>query len=101
MTVKEKLYAGENLTEDELKYLAWGDTSEFEIVDTIYGENDRWTRGVSTILQTAEGDLWELLWDEGLTEMQPDEFYYQPYRVVRKERVVTEVYYEKMEKDKE
>lgn len=33
----------------------------------------------------------------GLTEYQENEFYDQPYRVVKKTRVITETYYETLE----
>ena len=42
-------------------------------------------------------DLWAVPWHRGLTECQEDEFWDQPYRVVKKTRTITETYYETLE----
>ena len=56
-------------------------------VDRSYSDNRRWTRGVSSILELC-GHLFELDWDEGLTEYQDDVFFDQPYEVVKEEKQV-------------
>lgn len=53
---------------------------------------------METIIQVGN-DLWAILWNRGLTECQENEFWEQPYRVERKKRVVTQVYYEKISED--
>ena len=65
---------------------------EYKIEQT-YGDNLRWSREVKTICQL--GDRYFCLnWNQGLTEMQEDEYDYQPYEVERhtyeKTIVVTE-----------
>lgn len=57
-------------------------------VDRSYGDNRRWTRSVSSILELC-GHLFELDWDEGLTEYQDDVFFDLPYEVVKEEKQVT------------
>lgn len=103
MTIIEKIYAGENLSEEELEYLATGfcwddelESGDYEEIDEVEGDSGRWTQSVETIISVG-GVLWCIPWKKGLTEMQENEFYWQPYRVIRKERIVTEVYYEKIE----
>lgn len=105
MTIIEKMYAGEELSEKELCYLATGysrycDTKpgEYEEIDLVEGDCGRWTQDMETIIQVGN-DLWAIPWDRGLTECQENEFWEQPYRVERKERVVTQVYYEKISED--
>ena len=75
-----KIDAGENLTEREL--------DEFHLCgnDIEYGENRRWTRTVTTEVE-YQGRFFIIIWEEGLTENQENEFYNQPYEVEK----VTEV----------
>lgn len=98
MNIIEKLYAGKNLDEYELKCLAYGDCDlgEYEWVDEIEYESDRWTQSMETIFKVGD-DLWAIPWERGLTECQENEFYNQPYRVIKKTRVITETYYEALE----
>lgn len=112
MTIIEKMYAGEKLDEEELRYLAvgfaWGlktEPGEYEVVDEVEGDSDGSTQKMETIIKTGD-DLWCVPWEQGLEEYRwddelpgytEDEFCKQPYKVERKERLVTEVYYEKME----
>lgn len=103
MTIIEKLYAGEKLSEAELKAIVWGGyrycntpLGDYEFVDEVEGGRGRWTQRVQTIIR-IEQDLWCVPWASGLTEEQENMFYEQPYKVQRKERVVTEVYYEPIE----
>lgn len=105
MTIIEKMYAGEELSEKELRYLATGcsrycdtEPGEYEEIDQIEGDSGRWTQSMDTIIRVGD-DLWCIPWESGITECQENEFYQQPYRVERKERVVTQVYYEKISED--
>ena len=59
-------------------------------VDRSYGDNRRWTREVSSILKLC-GHLFELDWDEGLTEYQDDVFLDLPYEVVKEEKQVSQL----------
>lgn len=100
MTIIEKMYAGEKLSEAELRCLATGwsrrdllEIGEHKVVAEIEGDSGRWTKSMTTIIQVEE-DLWAIDWEQGLTEYQENEFWEQPYRVERKERVETIVYYE-------
>lgn len=80
-----KLRSGEKLNEHELRYLTYNGIK----VDEIEGDEGRWSKGVSSIIQIGD-DLWCIEWERGLTECQEDEFYTQPYRVNRVEKVVTQ-----------
>ncbi|MDD5022211.1 MAG: hypothetical protein PHR82_08820 [Endomicrobiaceae bacterium] len=83
-----KIDAKENLTEKELSEVVFG----YE-VDTEYGDNRRWTRTVTTIVELL-GRFFSIDWEEGLTESQENEFYNQPVEVKKntyeKTIVVTE-----------
>lgn len=65
----------EELTERELLDMAYGFDIENE-----YGENRRWSRWVKTICKLNDR-YFSIEWDQGLTEMQPDECYDQPIEV--------------------
>ena len=82
-----RLKSGEKLSEIELKTLVYDGIE----VDEIKGYSGRWTQDVQTIID-IDGELWAIDWDRGLTECQENEFYNQPYRVVKREKqiVVTE-----------
>ena len=102
MTIIQKMYAEEQLTEAELRALATGiawrcdtEVGEYEEVDIIAGDAGRWTQRMDTIIKVGD-DLWCIPWQQGLTERQNNEFCKQPYRVERKEKVETVVYYEKI-----
>lgn len=71
----EKIDKGEDLTETELNTLV----CEFG-VDSEYGDNRRWSRTVTTIVELC-GRHFSIDWEEGLTECQIDEFYNQPVEV--------------------
>lgn len=71
--------AGEELSEKVLQDLAY-----YQSIEDTYGENRRWSRWVRSIID-LNGRYFAIEWDEGLTEMQPDEFYEQPYEVELKE----------------
>lgn len=75
----EKIDKGELLTESEIRSLVW----ESEEVDRGYGENRRWTRSVTSIVNLC-GRYFAIPWEEGLTECQENEYYYQPYEVEKK-----------------
>lgn len=78
----KKIDSGERLTEAELQKLVW----EFEDVEfREYDDNGRWSRGTRSILLLC-GRFFEIYWQEGLTEMQDNEFYNQPYEVIKNER---------------
>lgn len=76
----KKIDNGELLTSDELKELVF-DGKE---IDKEYGENRRWSRSVVSIIEICER-YFSILWDEGLTEIQENEFYEQPVEVEKKE----------------
>ena len=98
MTIIEKMYTGEKLSEFELRCLIVEDgydeieLGKYEVVEVIEGEHNRWTQDMDTIIKVGK-DYWCIPWQAGLTEFQDNEYLYQPYRVERRERVVTESYY--------
>ena len=82
---------GEKFTEEELSDLRW----EFVEVDTQYGENHRWNRPATTIFR-VEDRLFALDWWQGLTEMQENEFYDQPYEVKEVKKMIEITKYERI-----
>ena len=82
----EKIEKGEKLTEEELKTLVF----ECNEVFKKKGENRRWSRRVESIIELC-GRYFAVVWDEGLTEYQDNEFYDQPYEVEEKtyEKTIT------------
>ena len=91
--LEEKIYNGEHLTEQELM-----DAAECcEEVCTTYGENRRWTRSARTIIKVKD-KLFCIEWEQGLTEIQENEYYNQPYEVEEKTRVIEKKYYVRKEK---
>lgn len=75
----EDLQNGENLREDDLRYLVWN----YEI-DRENGENRRWSRTVTSIVEIG-GKTYSIDWEEGLTECQENRFYDQPIEVRKHE----------------
>lgn len=94
--ILNKIDSGENLDESELRNLRW----EFNVVETQHGENRRWSRSVRSILEIG-GRYFALDWDEGLTEMQENEFYNQPIEVEKKEytKTITVTEWNEIKKD--
>lgn len=86
-----KYDTGEKFTEEELSDLRW----EFVEVDTQYGENHRWNRPATTIFK-VEDRLFALDWWQGLTEMQENEFYDQPYEVKEVKKMIEITKYERI-----
>ena len=90
--IMEKFLNGEKLTEEDRYNLVWGslDDEGYEYVDQIDGSAGRWMRKMQTIFK-YNGEYWAIDWRSGLTECQENEYPSNPYRVERKERVVTVV----------
>lgn len=90
--VMEKFLNGEKLTEEDRYNLVWGslDDEGYEYVDQIDGSAGRWMRKMQTVFK-YNGEYWAIDWRSGLTELQENEYSSNPYRVERKERVVTVV----------
>lgn len=78
------------LYDTECAKLAWGDYG-FKIVEEIEGDSHRWTQDVTTIFKVGDRHF-AIDWDRGLTELQDNYYYNQPYEVVKQEKqiVVTE-----------
>lgn len=72
-----KILNGENLTEGELEMLVW----DYE-VERDEGDHGRWTMGVTSIVKLCDR-YFALNWRAGLTEYQENEFYDQPYEVIK------------------
>ena len=90
--VMEKFLNGEKLIEEDRANLAWGDIDDegYEYVDQIGGSSGGWTQKIQTVFK-YNGEYWAIDWRSGLTERQENEYPSNPYRVERKERVVTVV----------
>ena len=78
-----KLKSGEKLSEREIKTLVYDGIE----VDEVEGSSGRWTQHIKTIID-IDGELWAIDWNRGLTECQENEFYDQPYRVVKREKQI-------------
>ena len=75
----EKIENGEELTEGELSDLVWD--YEFERKDIDKG---RWVTYVKTIVKLCDR-YFAIEWEEGLTELQENGFFEQPYEVKKVE----------------
>ena len=82
--MKEKDFYAAIVNKKDLSEREFCDLLDYE-VDRSYGDNGRWTREVSSILELC-GHLFELDWGEGLTEYQDDVFLEPPYEVVKGEK---------------
>lgn len=80
----KKIDNKEILSEKEIKVLVH---DNFE-VDEIEGEEHRWYRIVSTIIE-RDNRYFRIDWHRGLTEYQENEYPNQPYEVEPKEKVIT------------
>lgn len=80
----EKIHNKVKLSESELRELVCNS------IEDIYGENRRWCRGVTSIIQLGD-EFYALNWDQGLTECQENSYYEQPYRVEQRtyEKTIT------------
>ena len=76
----------ERLTKKEIKELIWN--YEYERIE---GKNRRWSRWVDVIIKLKDR-YFKIAFDEGLTEMQPDEYYtdIEEVKPVEKTIVITE-----------
>ena len=78
----DKIDAGIDLTEKELKELVFDYSfTEFE------GDRGRWSVHTQSII-FINNRHFAIDWQKGLTEMQENEFYNQPYAVKKVERMV-------------
>lgn len=99
--LKNKTFTEEELQELIQDYLFTnqGDKIEYEIVDTIYDDElNRWSRNAQTIIK-YKNKYYSILWEEGLTEYQDNEFYEQPYEVIKKTKVIEQDYWISTDKE--
>lgn len=82
--ILQKIESNTRLTQRELSMIPW----EHDVVDTIKGENRRWSRSVTTVFLLGD-KTFALDWEQGLTEMQENEFHYQPYEVKKITKTIT------------
>lgn len=75
-----KIDSGEKLSEWELKNLVYNGNE----VDIEYGEDRRWTRDMESIIKLGDR-YFSIMWEQGLTECQENEFWNQPVEVEKKE----------------
>lgn len=86
--IESKIINGEVLTEEELRYCACGVVGDFIEIDEEKGSGGCWTGAMSTIFE-IDGQTYCIDWQRRLTEYQGSEYWPQPYKVRREERVVT------------
>lgn len=94
-TLMNKIKAGEDLSEEELKYIIY---EEVNYVDQIEGDRHRWTQEMDTIIQIGD-KFYDIPWRQALTELQEDEFWEQPCEVERSEHMVPVVDWIPVRKD--
>ena len=84
-TIQEKVLNGEELNEEELRCLSSGVAGH--LIEEIEGDDHRWQREMSVIFE-IQGRYFRLDYMKGLTEHQEDDFYEQPYEVIKKEKTI-------------
>lgn len=89
-----KIDNNEKLSEREIRELVCNS------IEDNYGDNNRWTRGVESIVQIGER-FFLINWSEGLTEYQENEYYSQPVEVekVTYEKTITVTEWKEIKKD--
>lgn len=80
-----KIDAGEDLSEDEISDLL----EYLPHYDEEHGDNRRWSRSVTTYVQTKDGRFFRIDWEQGLTESQEDSYWEQPVEVTLHEQEKT------------
>ena len=81
--ILQKLYDGhKDFSEEELSQL-----TEYDH-DTIEGEDRRWYKSTETIIKVKD-KFFSLVWDQGLTEYQDNQFSDQPEEVTLTETTKT------------
>ena len=98
MSIAEKIKAGVELEEWELRMIAyedWPDEEPMKFADSVEGDDHRWTREITTVF-TVDGELYALDWLRALTENGEDEFWKQPYRAKKVTRLVEVAEYVKI-----
>lgn len=70
-----KIDTGENLSEEDIRELVFGYQ-----VDKIKHGSGRWTQTIESIVELC-GRTFRIMWEQGLTEYQENEFYNQPVEV--------------------
>ena len=93
----QKIDTKMTLTEEELHRLL-----EYELYEEReYGDDGRWSRGVASVIELC-GRHFMLYWQKGLTEMQEDSFYDQPYEVEKvqyEKTIIVKEWWEKGRKE--
>lgn len=77
----DKITEGIDLTERELRELRYSQCAEIE------GDKGRWSVYTQSIIKLRD-KYFSIDWDQGLTEIQEDEFYNQPYEVKKVEKMI-------------
>lgn len=90
----ERYDSGYKFAEFELNELRF----ELQEVETTFDEPRRWIRTATTIFLVADR-YFALEWENGLTEMQENQFYNQPYEVTKKEYAKTVIVTEWIKKE--
>ena len=101
--LKNKTFTENELQEIIENYLFTneGDKIPYEIIDTIYSnELNRWSRNVETIIE-YKNKYYSIIWEEGLTEYQDNQFYEQPVEVIKKTKIIEQNYWVEVDNQKE
>lgn len=85
LSPEDKMAEGYKLKESDIETLVW----EREELYKEEGEDRRWSKVVTSVVQGNDGHQYAIHWDKGLTETQENSFWEQPQRVKLEERVIT------------
>lgn len=77
-------------TAEEVQNMVYDDDMDVEVIETIDGEDRRWSRTNTTIVKHGN-KFYSLYWEQGLTENQENDFFAQDAPEVRQvEKTVIE-----------
>lgn len=60
-------------TAEEVQNMVYDNNMDAEVIETIDGEDRRWSRTNTTIVKRGN-KFYSLYWEQGLTENQPNDF---------------------------
>ena len=91
MSILEKLKSKETLTEEEVYRLVIGDCENITIKEEEGGDHGRWSEYVTVVLETIEGEYYEVWYERGLTEYQENYYESQTARHIKPVKRMIEI----------
>lgn len=87
LTPEQKMAKGIRLQDKDLEVLV----QERVQLHEVQGEDRRWTRTMTTVIQAEDGNKYAIEWEQGLTENQENQYYEQPKKVELTQRPITTI----------